>query len=287
MSRWNRFKGVFSSSGRRLGASAKGVFGEADFQAEIQSRIRAIAPTAQLSVVEEFEILMRMPDGDEHTLHLHNAFHAYLAEDQDRRDEVIDRYVGAYVALGSSEEATLDAMVPMVKSKAWLKDMQEAMSRAKNGDSSSLFYEQLNDELFVVYAINSAQSIRYVDADEIAGFGLPREELRALASRNLRGFVPGITIERGPLVSMVVAGGDFEASLILFPDLWERERARMKGDPVFSIPARDLLLFADSADKQGVDKLKSLAADMNNEAIYPLTDALFIAKEGRFEPFPC
>lgn len=284
---WNKLKEFLYSLNQGRGTKAEGVLEKAGFQNEMQSRIRAVAPTVQLSVVEEFEILMRIPGGDEQTLYLHNAFHAYLTEDQARRDEVIDRYVRSYVAAGSSEEATLDAMVPMVKSRAWLSDMEDALTRAKSGVSSGLFHEQLNDELFVIYAINSAQSIRYVDADEIVAFGLPQNELRALAVRNLRGFVPGITIERGPLVSMVVAGGDFEASLILFSDLWEREGARMRGNPVFSIPARDLLLFTDSADKQGVEKLKALAADMSGEATYPLTDALFIVKEGQFELFPC
>ena len=175
----------------------------------------------------------------------------------------------------------------MVKSMAWLEDMQGAATRAKSGVSPGLFHEQLNEELFVIYAINSPQSIRYVDADEIAGFGLPLDELRALALRNLRGFVPGIAVERGPLVSMVTAGGDFEASLVLFSDLWEREGERMRGNPVFAVPARDLLLFTDSADKQGVGRLKMLAADMSNEATYPLTAALFIVKAGRPELYPC
>lgn len=287
MSLWNTLKGFLSSPDQAHRPRAEDVLDRADFQAEIQSRIRAIAPMVELSVGEEFQILMRIPGGDEQTLYLHNAFHAYLAEDQDRRNELIDRYVSSYVAAGASEEVSLDALVPIVKSRAWLEDMQGAAARAKSGVSPGLFHEQLNEELFVIYAINSPQSIRYVDADEISGFGLPLDELRALALRNLRGFVPGITVERGPLVSMVTAGGDFEASLVLFSDLWEREGERMRGNPVFAVPARDLLLFTDSADKQGVDRLKLLAADMSNEATYPLTAALFIVKAGRSELYPC
>ncbi|MET0718537.1 MAG: DUF1444 family protein, partial [Pseudoxanthomonas sp.] len=277
---------LLNSVNRWRGAKAQAVLEKADFQHEIQCRMRALTPEIQVSVVGEFEILMRNAGGDEQTLYLHNAFHAYQNEGPDRRNEVIDRYVRSYLASGYSEEATLDALIPMVKSKAWLSDMEDALIHAKGGASVGFFRERLNDELFVIYAINSAQSIHYVDDDQIAGFGLPHNELRALAVRNLRGFVPGITIERGPLVSMVVAGGDFEASLILFSDLWERERARMQGSPVFSIPARDLLLFTDSADEQGVEKLKTLAADMNAKATYPLSDALFVVNEGHFELFP-
>lgn len=279
---WNKFKKMLSSIGSRRRADADVLLGRTGFQAEMLASLQTSLPDAEISVVEEFEISLVLPDRETQTIYLDNAFHAYSAEDPERRHELIARYLRSWVAITKPQEIALDMVVPMVKSRAWLSDMQDALTDASSG-VSLLLSEPLNDELYIVYAINSADSIAYASSEQITGLGLQAQELRAEAIRNMRGLIPGITIERGPLVSMVVAGGDFEASLILFPDLWEREAARMKGRPVFAIPARDLLLFADSANAQGIDELRALAVRMHGESTYPLTSDLFIATEGRFE----
>jgi hypothetical protein len=51
------------------------------------------------------------------------------------------------------------------------------------------------------------------------------------------------------------------------------------------VPARDLLLFADSADAEAVAQLRQLAAKMRAEAAYSLTDRLFVLREGQWLPF--
>jgi uncharacterized protein YtpQ (UPF0354 family) len=83
----------------------------------------------------------------------------------------------------------------------------------------------------------------------------------------------------------VIADGNYEASLLLFSDLWAREREKLRGEPVAAVPARDLLLFADSADADAVAQLRQLAAKMRAEATYSLTDRLFVLREDRWEPF--
>lgn len=277
-----RLKKAFFSVSPRHRADADVLLGRAGFQAKVQSSLQASLPEADISVIENFKISLVLPGRETQTIYLDNAFHAYSAEDPERRHELIARYLRSWVAITKPQETALDMVVPMVKSRAWLSDMQDALTDASSG-ISLLLSEPLNDELHIVYAINSADSIAYASSEQITGLGLQVQELRAEATRNMRGLIPGITIERGPLVSMVVAGGDFEASLILFPDLWEREAARMKGRPVFAIPARDLLLFADSANVLGIDELRALAVRMHAESTYPLTDDLFVVKEGEFE----
>lgn len=282
MAIWGKLKKALSSIGPWHRTNADVLLGRADFQARVQASLQASLPEAEISVVEDFKISLVLPGLETQSIHLDNAFHAYSAEDPERRHELMARYLRSWVAITKPQEIALDMVVPMVKSRAWLSDMQDALADASSG-VSLLLSEPLNDDLYIVYAINSADSIAYASSEQITGLGLQAQELRAEAIRNMRGLIPGITIERGPLVSMVVAGGDFEASLILFPDLWEREAARMKGRPVFAIPARDLLLFADSANAQGIDELRALAVRMHAESTYSLSNDLFIVKEGGFE----
>jgi hypothetical protein len=51
------------------------------------------------------------------------------------------------------------------------------------------------------------------------------------------------------------------------------------------VPARDLLLFADSANANAVAQLKQLASKMRAEATYALTDRLFVLRDGNWLPF--
>ena len=129
------------------------------------------------------------------------------------------------------------------------------------------------------------EKLAYLNPEELERLDVQNEELRPLAVRNLRGLLPGIEVHRGDLINMVTADGNYEASLLLFADLWEREREKLRGEPVAAVPARDLLLFADSANADAVSQLKQLAAKMRAEATYALTDRLFVLREGRWLPF--
>ena len=84
---------------------------------------------------------------------------------------------------------------------------------------------------------------------------------------------------------MLTAGGDYEASLILFNSLWEDLRKEVHGDIVFGIPSRDLLVATGSEDKQNIEKLKQIVQKGFGEGSYRLTPKLFIMSDGKFEEF--
>jgi uncharacterized protein YtpQ (UPF0354 family) len=193
--------------------------------------------------------------------------------------------VRSFAEAAAGLERSRDAIIPIVKDRSWLEEIRQSMQRMGSDSVQDNVYEDINDDLVVVYAIDTPSNIAYLSPDELENLGVQREELRALAVRNLRGLLPGIEVHRGDLVNMVTADGNYEASLLLFADLWERERGKLRGEPVAAVPARDLLLFADSANPAAVAQLKQLAAKMRAEATYALTDRLFVLREGRWLPF--
>ena len=80
------------------------------------------------------------------------------------------------------------------------------------------------------------------------------------------------------------AGGDYEASLILFDGLWNGGKIAMDGDIVVAIPAKDMLLVTGSRNERGLAVMRELAAEYARES-YRLTDTLFVYRDGRFERF--
>ena len=146
-------------------------------------------------------------------------------------------------------------------------------------------FEDFNEDLVVVYAEDSPSSIRYLRPGDLTAVGVKSDQLRALAVSNLRKLLPKTEIRPGPLVSMILAGGDYEASLLLFDDLWTGGKIAVDADVVVAIPARDILLFTGSKNRAGIARLCELASKAAPELSYRLTDRRFVHRGGRFERF--
>lgn len=267
------------------GRAADPLMNPDDFTEEVARRVRLAAPQLDVQVVKALELAINMGDDGGNRAFLDNAYQMYQGESTRSRSDVIDRFVRSFAEAAAGLERSRDAIIPIVKDRGWLEEIRLSMQRMGSGKAQENVYEDINDALIVVYAIDTPSNIAYLSPDELESLGVQREDLRALAVRNLRGLLPGIEVHRGDLVNMITADGNYEASLLLFADLWEREREKLRGEPVAAVPARDLLLFADSANPDAVAQLKQLASKMRAEATYALTDRLFVLREGNWLPF--
>lgn len=262
----------------------------AAFTEDVARRVRAAVPGMEVTVVGELELAIRTGEDGNNRAFLNNAYQMFLGESPKHREVLIDRFVQSFAEAAKGLERSADAIIPVIKDRNWIAETRESMRKlgreeqAEEQDSGHV-HEVLNDELIVVYAIDTPSNIAYLNAGELDALGVDRSELRALSVRNLRGLLPGIEVQRGEKLSMVIADGNYEASLLLFADLWARESANMRGAPVAAVPARDLLLFADSADADAVAQLRQVAANARAEATYGLTDRIFVLGESGWQPF--
>ena len=267
------------------GRAADPLMSPADFTEEVARRVRLAAPQVDVQVVNALELGINMSEDGGNRAFLDNAYQMYQGESARNRSDLIDRFVRSFAEAAAGLERSRDAIIPIIKDRGWLEEIRQSMQRMGSETVQENVYEDINDALVVVYAIDTPSNIAYLNPDELEALGVQRDELRALAVRNLRGLLPGIEVHRGDLVNMITADGNYEASLLLFADLWERERDKLRGEPVAAVPARDLLLFADSANPDAVAQLKQLAAKMRAEATYALTDRLFVLRDGNWLPF--
>ena len=267
------------------GRAADPLMSPADFTEEVARRVRLAAPQVDVQVVNALELGINMSEDGGNRAFLDNAYQMYQGESARNRSDLIDRFVRSFTEAAAGLERSRDAIIPIIKDRGWLEEIRQSMQRMGSETVQENVYEDINDALVVVYAIDTPSNIAYLNPDELEALGVQRDELRALAVRNLRGLLPGIEVHRGDLVNMITADGNYEASLLLFADLWERERDKLRGEPVAAVPARDLLLFADSANPDAVAQLKQLAAKMRAEATYALTDRLFVLRDGNWLPF--
>ena len=65
----------------------------------------------------------------------------------------------------------------------------------RSGITAQLLFEEFNDELVILYAIDEANRMRYLMANET--IGVERDKLRKLAIENLNRILPKIEMHQG------------------------------------------------------------------------------------------
>lgn len=252
------------------------------FAREIIAALRRAMPDHRIEVLDPLTLRITSAGGHQATVYLHNAYQNYRRAPADK-DRIIRQHVATHAEL--QQEATeLDpqSIVPSIKTRAWVESIRGGISA---GDDPALVAEPLNDALSVVYAEDTPNSLRYFPQSELRDAGLEHAQLRHLALANLRRKLPEIDSQRGPLLTMLIAGGNFESSLLLLDELWEKQARQVSGEVVIAVPSRDVLIHADSARPEAIERLRELAQQALQDNSYPITDRLFVYRNGGFEGY--
>ena len=154
---------------------------------------------------------------------------------------------------------------------------------AKGATRSDSVFEPLNDELVVLYAVDTGKELRFLMKPELEPAGVKPEELRSHGVANLRTLAPNIQLHKGDEYSMITAGGNDESSLLLVPQIWSGSTVKVDGDIVVAVPARNLLFVTGSRTPGGIAKVREVSARALRESPNRLTDTLFVLRDGKFE----
>lgn len=253
--------------------------GAAAFTERVAQRLRTLAPAVHVEIVDTLELALTAGGGDSQRTLLGHAYLAYRSSAPERRSEVIERHARAYLQALDDVPLQPAQVIPLVKDARWLAELHGRM-----GSDAAGVHEPLADGLVVVYAQDTPTHMNYLSRMQFDRLRIDREQLRRLAVRNLRRLLPTLQVQRGRQLGLITADGNYEASLLLFDDLWERERERLRGEPALAIPNRDVLLFADSADAEAIAELRNLTLQLHREGERALSDRLFLWRRSGIEP---
>jgi uncharacterized protein YtpQ (UPF0354 family) len=219
---------------------------------------------------------------------LDNAYNEYRLAPE-KLEEVLDRYVQSTLEsehLTTNAEIELDRIVPVIKDAAYPVEVKKSLIEAgyASGDID-FYYETLNEQLLIFYAIDTERNIRYLGRKEVEALKLAPGELRERAVKNLNQLLPDIEKHGDAGTYMVTAGGNYEASLLRLDSIWSTDNFSVEGEIVVTVPSRDLLLVTGSMDSDGLKRLRKVSDKTVQEASYPLTPQLFVRRAGRWMPF--
>jgi uncharacterized protein YtpQ (UPF0354 family) len=258
------------------------------FTSEFVDRFRASMPGVNVVINCDLELKVTTASGHITTSFLHNAYDVYKG-DPKAKTEIIDRFVQSHreTVLNSQATESLDRtrIIAVVKDRLWLEETRQAMIKRGAKKLPENVYDDLNADLVVLYAEDSPKNIRYFSPADLEKAGIERKELRTLACENLKRVIPKIERHGGNGLFMLSAGGDYEASLLLFESIWDDFKKEITGDVVVAIPTRDVLIVTGSENTQGLEQMKQIVKKATAEGSYRLTTKLFVYRFGEFEEF--
>ncbi len=246
-------------------------------------RIRAKVEAGSVETLVPLQLKLRHPKSGTSTIYLDAAYETYLTAPE-KLDEIVEKYTASAVeALPAANALDASRIVPIIKPRTWLSEVGVAADPAV---PSPVVYDSLNPELIVVYAENTPSSLSYFSPAELAEAKIDRQGLRQLAADNLVRLLPKIERRGEDGVYMVVAGGEFETSLLAVGTGWRQESFKVKGDFVFAAPSRGSLYITGSDDEAGIQTVRGYARTAYRDSAQKISPNLFVQRGGKLIVLP-
>lgn len=213
-------------------------------------------------------------DGKEVFHYLDNVFKEYKLEPK-RLKETIDKYVEGSEELYKEQiEIDINRIVPMIKPKKYLEIVTKLREEIKT-EKSDLVWETYNEELIIIYAEDKEKSISYFNQEDFEKSGIERRKLKDIAIENLSEIIPKIEKSGDEGNYMLIAGGTFEASMILMKDIWNSDNFKVDGEIVIAIPNRDLVFITGSNNSIQIERLEKIVEESYENGNHSITSKFF------------
>lgn len=268
-------------------ANADEIISKESFTKKYVSMVVGKADGFEYQIKGDLEVEFTSNEGEKSTSYLDNAYRNYLSQPE-KLNQILDGYSSSYTSTfdNINDEMGVENIFPVVKDIGYIRQIEDVMERETTNRSFPYYYEEINSVLYVVYALDTPESIRFIPKEEMAKFGVDKSDLRSISKENLRRSVPSIGVQGDPSrVSMLVADGYYEASFLLFDDLWTKENFPVKGEIVVYIPSRDTVLITGSEDVEGLKKVRGMVRDPENQWSHMISESGFIRSGSGWEVF--
>lgn len=247
---------------------------ERDFTHLYFTSLKDLYPTTEFKILSDLTINANI-NNIEYKYYLDNAYKEYKLQ-PDSIKSIIDRYIKSAVDFyPESKKIDIHRIVPIIKPISHLNDLKSMSKEQGHEQEPWIIYEKYNDDLIIVYAEDTEKNIRYFNENDFKNLNISKDTLLQFALNNLKSILPKIERTGDNGIVMFVAGGDYEASLMLMTSLWTKENLPVDGEFIIAIPNRDLLFITGSNDKKNIAKLEKILNDSFTTGNYPVSPYLF------------
>jgi uncharacterized protein YtpQ (UPF0354 family) len=146
--------------------------------------------------------------------------------------------------------------------------------RAQMGGSGTIYTWPVAPGLIALAVLDFTRSVRFVSDSDAAKLSLTKDELFKLGEKNLQSSTrPFSEVLKVPGSNAFghISGEDYASSRILFHEDWRSLNTKLNNNLVVIVPAPDILLYGDSSSSQGLEALRTIAADVAKKSSRPLS----------------
>lgn len=242
---------------------------EEQFTNEYLKKIAKEYPKVNYKVKEPLTIIAKI--GNEELLHyLDNSYKEYNL-DPENLDEILKRYISSSADLyQKNQEIDIHKIIPIIKPSSYFDEIKQSGIEADD-----FVWEDYNEDLIIMYGEDEEKNISYFSKEEFLKLNIEKDTLLSFAISNLRNLIPDIR-KVGELGNYgLSAGGDYEASLILFKNLWTKDNFDVDGDITISIPNKDLVFITGSNNEAYIKKLKETTNEHYTTGNHPISNSIY------------
>jgi uncharacterized protein YtpQ (UPF0354 family) len=178
---------------------------------------------------------------------------------------------------------------PVIQSRAFVDQAGDQYADA--GLSAHLCADPLAADLCTVYVLDRPHSVAFVSSQHLGPLEMTQEEMAEKAQRNLHEAfeqtqLDVMTLEdEGVTTYRLTAEGILASSLPLVPAVPQQFAARVAGDLLAVVPARDELFVAGSEHHADVAILRMMGENLFEEDRHPVSRSLIAWRGGSWEAY--
>jgi hypothetical protein len=224
-------------------------------------------PDADLRVNREIGAIETYVDGRPTITSYADNLFLLLRDNTDKldRQKVPDDSVRSYLEtmVEITSPATIDPsnVMPVLRHANYIKDVSGA----------EVPFQPLVGDLSIYWVLDTPDSMGFLTWEGASNLGMSQKELMALGQVNLTARLPEEDLGGG--ITMLVLDGNYESSFLVLAPFWEGIDRRLD-QVVVAVPARDLVVYADSTDAAAVTALRN--AVKARDRAYEITQDLFV-----------
>lgn len=187
-----------------------------------------------------------------------------------------------HVAPDEPKVIDLSLLVPMIKVAEF--DTSSSLVTELPHDNSPVITPFAGD-LIVMYALDLPTHFQFVTFRDLHNAALTAAELHSIALQNFPSRVPKIELHGQAPRHMIIAGGNFEATLLLLDSMWDQFEHEMPGELLAVVPARDLLYVSATGWDEAKTFLLEASSRFLPEERYALSKCIFVRRNGKWMPY--
>ncbi|WP_433886871.1 hypothetical protein [Pseudomonas vranovensis] len=194
---------------------------------------------------------------------LHNAYRDYLNADKGRKTEVLNSYLRGLIDSRNSTaaqplEQVRPLLRPVIRNLAMLEEIRLHQVRNHGWDSPCpMAWQPFCEDCVTLLAIDYPDTTSTQTAGPPQDWGISLEQALAIALDNLRDASPDAFEAILPGLYQGAWKDGYDTSRVLLPDVLQR--LALKGQPVFMMPSRDVLMVTGDKDADNLRQMVELS----------------------------